>query len=73
MKGHSHTTMVSGIGFEYWGDIIERGTFAKNISTGEIKRIHGSGYLTKDLSVRKAIAISFGLPTFRTFWKGERA
>lgn len=49
----------------YWADIIERAEIAEDIETGEVKAIRYNGYLSNDLSVRKAIAMTFGLPTFR--------
>ena len=61
----TNTTIVNGITFEYWGDIIRRATFARNMNTGEVKEIHGGGYITRDITVRKAIMHSFHLPTFR--------
>ncbi len=65
MKGEVKTTTVNKIAFEYWSDFIARATFARNTETGEVKQISGSGYIHKDLTVRKEIAIRFGLPTFR--------
>lgn len=64
MTGTIHTTQVNGQTFEYWADFIQRGTFAK-AEDGTVKLISGGGYIHKDLTVRKAIATSFGLPTFR--------
>ena len=58
-------TMVQDIVFVYWGDTLTRHTYAKNCETKEIKVIKHSGYLTNDLSVRKAIANAFGLESFR--------
>lgn len=63
--GNMHTTTVEGTGYEFWGDMVMRGTFAMNTETGEIKRIKESGYIHKDLTVRKAIAAVFGHDTFR--------
>lgn len=65
MKGSIRLTSVNKIGFEVWGDFIARGTFAKNLETGEVKQISYSGYINNDLTVRKAIANAFKLPTFR--------
>ena len=65
MKGTITTTQVSGIQFEVYSDFIARGTFATNLQTGETKMIQCSGYIHRDLTVRKAIALVFGLPTFR--------
>ena len=65
MKGATKVTTVNGTAFEYWSDFIARGTFARNTETGEVKQISGSGYISKDLTVRKEISLRFGLPTFR--------
>ena len=65
MKGTVRETTVSGIAFDVWSDFIKRATFAMNKETGEIKMIRESGYITNDLTVRKAIAIFFKLPTFK--------
>lgn len=56
---------VEGIAYEVRGDFIERGTFATNMETGEIKQLSYSGYISNDLTVRKAIANAFGHKTFR--------
>ena len=56
---------VAGTYFVVWSDYIQRGTFARNEDTGEIKQISGGGYISRDLTVRKEIARRFGLPTFR--------
>lgn len=58
-------TTVNGITFQYWGDFMERCEKAENMETHEIRTIHGGGYISKDLTARKAIANTFGLPTFR--------
>lgn len=58
-------TTVQNVMFEYWGDTFDRCTYARNCETKEIKVIKHSGYLTNDLSVRKAIANAFGLESFR--------
>ena len=60
-----YSTTVNGIRFEHWGDFVRRSTMAQNMETGEIKAISSSGYVHKDLTVRKAIAQHFGLSTFR--------
>ena len=65
MKSSIRNTQVSGIEFEVYSDFIARGTFATNKATGEIRQISFSGYIRNDLTVRKAIANSFRLPTFR--------
>lgn len=58
-------TIVAGRKYEHWADFIHIGTCAQDMETKEIRRICGGGYLSNDLSVRKAIAGAFGLPTFR--------
>lgn len=65
MTGSITTTSVQGQAYEVWSDFIRRCTFAKNTITGEIKSISSSGYIHKDLTVRKAIAIRFGHNSFR--------
>lgn len=60
----SMKTTIKGKTFIYWADFIMRCTYAKN-SSGEIKAISSSGYINNDLTVRKAIACAFNLPTFR--------
>jgi len=65
MTGTIRTTTVNKINFEVWSDFSARGTFAKNTETGEVKQISSSGYISKDLTTRKAIAIVFNFPTFR--------
>lgn len=57
-------TTVEGHKYEYWSDEIIRGTMAQD-ENGEIRRVYGSGYIHKDLTVRKAIANKFGHKTFR--------
>lgn len=64
MKGTIYTTTVEGKEYKYWSDYIYRGTFAEN-EDGEVKQIKCNGYITKDLTVRKAIAIRFGHNSFR--------
>lgn len=63
--GNMHNTTVEGTGYEFWSDMIMRGTFAMNTETGDVKQIKGSGYIHKDLTARKAIAAAFGHDTFR--------
>ena len=57
-------TTVQGRTYEVWGDIIDRATCARN-EEGITKKIYGGGYITNDLTVRKAIANSFQLQSFR--------
>lgn len=64
MTGKICETSIKGEIFTYWADFIKRCTYAKN-SSGEVKAISYSGYINNDLTVRKAIAHAFGLPTFR--------
>ena len=64
-KRNIRTTSVQGIAYEVWSDYIQRATFAKNTITGEEKAIKSSGYLSNDLSERKAIAVHFGHDSFR--------
>lgn len=61
----TYTATVQGIPFSYKADFIKRGALATNEVTGETKQISFSGYIHKDLTVRKAIAAVFGLPSFR--------
>lgn len=65
MKSSLHSTSVNGTVFAVWSDFTARATFAENTETGEVKAISSSGYLSSDLSIRKAIARRFGLSTFR--------
>ncbi len=65
MKIARGTTTVAGINFEIFSDFILRGMIAVNKTSGEEKVIQRSGYLRNDLSIRKAIALVFDLPTFR--------
>ena len=57
-------TTVQGQTYTCWVDFIRRGMYAQN-ADGEVRRIKGSGYLSNDLSIRKAIAAAFGLKNFR--------
>lgn len=58
-------TIVAGRKYEHWADFSHIGTYAQDMETKEVRRICGGGYLSNDLTVRKAIAGAFGLPTFR--------
>lgn len=64
MKGEIRTTTVAGNQYKVWSDFIARATFAEN-EDGVVKAIRSGGYIHNDLTVRKAIANSFGLSTFR--------
>lgn len=63
----SNTTLrkVAGQDFETYIDTIKRGTFARNMLTQEVKQVSWSGYINRDITVRKAIAEAFNLSTFR--------
>lgn len=64
-RGHElTTTTVAGETYEVWSDMFMRGTFARN-AAGEIKQISYSGYISNDLTVRKAIMHAYKLATFR--------
>lgn len=65
MIGTVRTFTVNGTEYSVWSDFIARSTFAKNTETDEIKTIRSGGYIHNDLTVRKAIAAVFHLPTFR--------
>ena len=64
MRSNIKTTQVAGKTFTVWSDYIKRGTYAAD-KNGTEKRIAGGSYLGNDLTIRKAIAASFQLPTFR--------
>ena len=64
MKSSAKKTTVAGKTFTVWADYILRGMIAED-EEGNTKRIHSSGYLSNELTIRKAIAAAFGLPTFR--------
>lgn len=64
IKSNTKTTTVAGQQYKVWSDYIMRATYAEDES-GKIKRISGNGYISNDLTVRKAIAIAFRLSTFR--------
>ena len=57
-------TMVNGMKFKVWNDTTKRATFAES-EDGRVEKIHDCGYITADLTIRKAIAMVYGLPTFR--------
>ena len=64
MRGQIHTTTVEGKVYKYWSDFSWRATFAEN-EDGDVVKIHGNGYIHKDLTARKAIAAAFGHKTFK--------
>lgn len=55
---------VQGQPYKVWGDFIDRATYAESPS-GEKKRISSGGYISNELTIRKAIAQRFGLSSFR--------
>jgi hypothetical protein len=64
MKGSIKNITVGGKVYKVWSDFIMRATYAEN-ENGVVKRIKDSGYLSNELTIRKAIAIFFGLTSFR--------
>ena len=64
MKSEITIHQVAGKQFKVWSDFIARATFAQD-ENGVIKPIRTSGYISNDLTIRKEIAIRFGLSTFR--------
>ena len=64
MKSSIRTTTVEGRKYTVWADYAIRGMCAED-DRGNIKKIHGNGYLNNDLTIRKAIAAAYGLKTFR--------
>ena len=64
MKSKTTTTTVAGKTYTVWSDYMKRGTYAAD-ENGTEKRICGGSYLNNELTIRKAIAASFGLATFR--------
>lgn len=59
------TTTVDGKTFIYWSDFVTRSTYAQQLGSMEMRKICGGGYISNELTVRKAIANTFGLKTFR--------
>ena len=64
MTGTIRTTTVDGKNYKVYGDFIKRCTIAED-ENGTKKAISANGYISNDLTVRKAIAIHFGHKTFR--------
>lgn len=58
-------TTVQGVRYLVWADFMLRGMRAQNAETGEVRTIKRGGYVSKDLTARKAIAAAFGLDSFR--------
>ena len=61
-QGKVYTVM--GKKYRVWVDFMSRATYAQS-EDGELKRIYGGGYITKDLTVRKAIHYAFKTESFR--------
>lgn len=61
---NERTTTVHGETFTAWDNYLYRGTFAQN-EAGEVRKIKAHGYISSDLNLRKAIAKSFNLKSFR--------
>lgn len=59
------TTTIQGETWLVWNNYARRSTEARRAEGGETRTIKSMGYLSNDLSVRKAIAASFGLDSFR--------
>lgn len=64
MTGTVKTTTVQGKTYKVWSDFIMRATYAED-ENGTVKAIRCNGYLSNDLSIRKAIALVFHLGSFR--------
>jgi len=60
----TRTYTVQGKQYKVWADFNSRATYAQS-EDGELKRIYGGGYITKDLTVRKAISYAFKTGSFR--------
>jgi len=58
-------TTVLGVRYLVWADFEMRGMRAQDTETGEVRTIKRGGYVSNDLTVRKAIAMAFGLDSFR--------
>lgn len=64
MKSQVYQTTVQGKTFKYWSDFVMRATYAED-ENGNVKRIRSCGYVSNDLTARKAIACVFGFNSFR--------
>lgn len=67
MKTNTTVVTVASKEFEVYSDFIARGTFAT--INGVTKQISFGGYISNELTIRKAIANVFGLSTFRKIAK----
>lgn len=65
MTSKIQTVTVNGEEYQVWSDYIKRGTLAKCVKTNGVKVIKRNGYISNELTIRKAIATAFGLRTFR--------
>lgn len=57
-------TTICGKTYIVWANFERRGMFAMD-ADGEVRMIKANGYISKDLTCRKAIADAFGLESFR--------
>ena len=64
MTGTKKSITVNKKIYTVWADFIKRCMFAMD-EDGYVKRINGNGYLKNELTIRKAIAEAYALPTFR--------
>ena len=64
MTGTIRKTTVHGKTYEVWSDFNAKAAFAKD-EDGNVKKLCGSGYISNDLTIRKAIAWAFKLGSFR--------
>jgi hypothetical protein len=62
--GTKRMVTVNSKEYEVFSDFIQRATFAIS-EDGAEKAIKRSGYIHNELTVRKAIALAFGLESFR--------
>lgn len=58
-------TTVEDIEYLVWDNYARRGTFAQSTMTGDTMQISMNRYISRDLTVRKAIASAFGHDSFR--------
>ena len=58
MEANVRNIEVSGRNFRVWSDFIKRGTFAQD-DKGEVKQLSGSGYISAERTVKKAIRRMF--------------
>lgn len=58
MKANVRNIEFNGCQFTVWSDYIARGTFAEN-EKGEVKQLIGSGYISAERTVKKAIKREF--------------